>query len=150
MQSLNIFSVDKPEGRLDLARALGSSALMMFVYDLEAGTSSSPYHYEYEEEWLLVVDGTLVLRSPDGEHTLRRGDLVRFPAGPEGAHKVMNRSDATARTLMFSSSRVPAISVYPDSDKIGVWSGNEPDELIFKRATAVPWSEGEEGWQLAS
>jgi hypothetical protein len=63
---------------------------------------------------------------------------------------VMNRSDATARTLMFSSSRVPAISVYPDSDKIGVWSGNEPDELIFKRATAVPWSEGEEGWQLAS
>jgi hypothetical protein len=50
---------------------------------------------------------------------------------------------------MFSSSRVPAVSVYPDSDKIGVWSGNEPDELIFKRTTAVPWSEGEEGWDLA-
>jgi uncharacterized cupin superfamily protein len=150
MQSLNIFSVDKPEGRLDVARALGSSALMMFVYDLEAGTSSSPYHYEYEEEWLLVVDGTLVLRTPDGEHTLRRGDLVRFPAGPEGAHKVMNRSDAPARTLMFSRARVPAVSVYPDSDKIGVWSGTEPDELIFKRGTAVPWSEGEEGWHLAS
>ena len=39
---------------------------------------------------------------------------------------------------------------YPDSDKIGVWSGNEPDELIFKRGTAVEWSEGEEGWNLAS
>jgi hypothetical protein len=51
---------------------------------------------------------------------------------------------------MFSSSRVPAVSVYPDSDKIAVWSGNEPDELIFKRATAVKWSEGEEGWHLAS
>ena len=51
---------------------------------------------------------------------------------------------------MFSNSRVPAVSVYPDSDKVGVWSGNEPDELIFRRATAVPWSEGEEGWQLAS
>jgi uncharacterized cupin superfamily protein len=149
MQSLNIFSVDKPQGRLDVARALGSSVLTMFVYDLEPGTSSSPYHYEYEEEWLLVVDGTLVLRTPDGEHTLRRSDLVRFPPGPEGAHKVMNRSDAPARTLMFSSSRVPAVSVYPDSDKIGVWSGNEPDELIFKRTTAVSWSEGEEGWQLA-
>ncbi len=63
---------------------------------------------------------------------------------------MMNRSDARARTLMFSSSRVPAVSVYPDSDKIGVWSGNEQDELIFKRGTSVPWSEGEEGWQLAS
>jgi hypothetical protein len=62
----------------------------------------------------------------------------------------MNRSDSPARTLMFSSSRVPAVSVYPDSDKIGVWSGNEPDELIFKRAAAVTWSEGEEGWHLAS
>ena len=32
---------------------------MMFVYDLDPGSSSSPYHYEYEEEWLLVVDGRL-------------------------------------------------------------------------------------------
>ena len=149
MQSLNVLSVDKPEGRLDVARQLGSTGSLMFVYDLDPGTSSSPYHYEYEEEWLLVVEGTLVLRVPDGEHALQRGDLVRFPPGPEGAHKVMNRSDAPARTLMFSSSRVQAVSVYPDSDKIGVWSGNEPDELIFKRATAVPWSEGEEGWNLA-
>jgi len=67
MQSVNIFSVDKPEGRLDVARVLGSSALMMFVYDLDPGRSSSPYHYEYEEEWLLVIEGTLVLRAPDGE-----------------------------------------------------------------------------------
>jgi uncharacterized cupin superfamily protein len=147
---VNVFKVEKPEGRLDVAELLGSSGLAMFVYDLEPGRSSSPYHYEYEEEWLLVVDGTLVLRGPDGEHPLERGDLVRFPAGPEGAHKVMNRSDAPARTLMFSSSRVPAVSVYPDSDKIGVWSGNEADELIFKRGTAVPWSEGEEGWHLAT
>jgi uncharacterized cupin superfamily protein len=149
MQSVNISRVDNPDGRVDVAQVLGSTALMMFVYDLDPGKSSSPYHYEYQEEWLLVVDGTLVLRAADGEHALQRGDLVRFPPGPEGAHKVMNRSDAPARTLMFSSARVPAVSVYPDSDKIGVWSGNEPDELIFKRATAVPWSEGEEGWDLA-
>jgi len=150
MQSVNIFDVRKPEGRLDVGQMLGSSGLLMFVYDIDPGSSSSPYHYEYEEEWLLVVDGTLVLRAPDGERTLQRGDLVCFPPGPEGAHKVMNRSDAPARTLMFSISRVPAVSVYPDSDKIGIWSGSEPDELIFKRATAVPWAEGEEGWHLAT
>ena len=146
---LNVFSAENREGRIDVARAAGSTATAMFVYDLAPGESSSPYHYEYEEEWLLVVDGTLVLRASDGEQTLERGDLVCFPPGPEGAHKVMNRSDAPARTLMFSSSRVPAVSVYPDSDKVAVWSDNEPDELIFKRGTAVAWSEGEEGWHLA-
>lgn len=149
MQSVNIFSADKPEGRLDVAQQLGSTGSMMFVYDLDPGRSSSPYHYEFEDEWLLVVEGTVVVRAPDGEHTLERGDLVRFPAGPDGAHKVMNRSGSPARTLMFSNARVPAVSVYPDSDKIGVWSGNEPDDLIFKRASAVQWSEGEDGWHLA-
>jgi uncharacterized cupin superfamily protein len=148
MESLNIHA-DKPEGRLDVARALGSTAYEMFIYDLEPGRSSSPYHYEYAEEWLLVVDGTLVLRAPDGEHALQRGDLVRFPAGPDGAHKLMNRSDAPARTLLFSGAGPLAVSVYPDSDKIAVWTGEEENDLIFKRGTAVPWSEGEDGWDKA-
>ena len=137
------------EGRLDVAQAVGSTDTAMYVYDVPPGGASSPYHYEYTEEWLLVVEGTLVLRAPDGEHTLERGDLVRFPAGPDGAHKVMNRSDAPARTLVFSSAREPAVSVYPDSDKIGVFPGNEADELFFERAAAVPWSHGEGGWHDA-
>jgi uncharacterized cupin superfamily protein len=149
MDAVNIFSADNPEGRVDVARALGSPALAMFIYDLAPGQGGSPYHYEYEEEWLLVVDGTVVVRAPDGEHVFERGDLVRFPPGPAGAHKVMNRSEAPARTLIFSSSRVPAVSVYPDSDKIGVWPGDEADDLIFRRSSAVPWSAGEEGWDKA-
>ena len=149
MEAINIFSAENREGRIDVASALGSAATAMFVYDLAPGAGSSPYHYEYEEEWLLVVDGTVVVRAPDGEHTLERGDLVCFPAGPAGAHKVMNRSDAPARTLLFSSSRVPAVSVYPDSDKIGVFPGNEADELFVERGSAVPWAHGEEGWNRA-
>src|SRR5712691_3103734 len=123
METVNVFSAENLEGRVDVARAVGSTATAMFIYDLAAGQSSSPYHYEYEEEWLLVVDGTVVVRAPDGEHTLQRGDLVRFPPGPAGAHKVMNRSDSRARTLLSSSSPVPAVSVYLDSDKIAVWAG---------------------------
>jgi uncharacterized cupin superfamily protein len=149
MDAVNLVSAENLEGRIDVARAVGSTSTAMFIYDVEPGGSSSPYHYEYEEEWLLVVDGTVVVRTPDGEQTLERGNLVCFPAGPTGAHKVMNRSASPARTLLFSSARVPAVSVYPDSDKIAVWSGHEPDELIFERRTAVPWSHGEEGWDRA-
>ena len=49
------------------------------------------------EEWLLVLAGTPTLRDPDGEHELEPGDLVCFPEGPEGAHKVTNRARGAAR-----------------------------------------------------
>jgi uncharacterized cupin superfamily protein len=150
VDAVNIARVESPEGRIDVARAVGSTAMLMFIYDLAPGESSSPYHYEYDEEWLLVVDGTVVVRVPDGEHTLEQGELVRFPAGAAGAHKVMNRSDAPARTLMFSSRQGLAVSVYPDSDTIGVWSGDEANDLVFERRTAVRWAHGEEGWQKAT
>jgi uncharacterized cupin superfamily protein len=150
METVNIFTADTSGGRVDLGEALGSSETLMFVYELAPGRGSSPYHYEFEEEWMLVVDGTVVVRSPDGEHVLQRGDLVRFPPGPEGAHKVMNRSESPARTLMFSSSGTPpAVAVYPDSDTIGVFQGDEANDLVFKRDTAVPWAHGEEGWDEA-
>jgi uncharacterized cupin superfamily protein len=141
MRVINVFGAANPEGRVDVARELGSAATAMYIYDVPPAESSCPYHYEYEEEWLLVVDGRVVLRTPDGERTLERGDLVRFPPGPAGAHQVTNRSDEPARTLLFSSSRVPAVSVYPDSNKIGVWPGDEANDLVFLRDTAVPWSD---------
>jgi uncharacterized cupin superfamily protein len=149
METLNILGAENPDGRVDVGRAVGSTETLMFIYDLAPGQGSSPYHYEYDEEWLLVVDGTVVVRAPDGEHTLERGDLVRFPPGPAGAHKVMNRSESPARTLLFSHARGLAVSVYPDSDTIGVFPGDGVNDLVFRRGTAVPWSHGEEGWDRA-
>ena len=136
MRKVNIVSA-KAEGRIDVAEEVGSRDFAMFVYDVPAGEASAPYHYEYDEEWLLVVEGEVVVRTPDGEHTLERGDLVRFPAGPDGAHNVMNRSDAPARTLLFSKTGSGVgVSVYPNSDTVGVWTADEG--LLFKRDSAVP------------
>ena len=149
MNRINLPTAPNLEGRIDVAGALGSGETAMFVYDLDPGASSSPYHYEYAEEWLLVVAGSVVVRTPDGEHAAETGDLVRFPAGADGAHKVSNRSTLPARIVLFSNARQPAVSVYPDSDKIGVWPGDDGDSLIFERKTNVPWSHGEEGWQKA-
>ena len=148
--AVNVFTTENAGGRVDVARAAGSAATAMYLYDLAPGQSSCPYHYEYEEEWLLVVEGSVVVRVPDGEQTLERGDIVCFPAGPRGAHKIMNRTDAPARTLAFSAARVPAVSVYPDSDKVGIWTGDGVnDDLFFRRETGVAWSHGEEGWNRA-
>ena len=83
MEAVNIFSAENLEGRIDVARAVGSTATVMFIYDLAPGQSSCPYHYEYEEEWLLVIDGAIVLRAPDGERSLERGGvLIAFVGVP--------------------------------------------------------------------
>jgi uncharacterized cupin superfamily protein len=59
---------------------------------LELGQAVCPYHYEYAEEWLIVLEGAVVVRTPEGQETAGRGDVVCFPVGPEGAHKVTNKA----------------------------------------------------------
>ena len=108
----------------NVGKHAGGDELAVKLFELPAGESLCPYHYEYVEEWLLVLDGEVDVRVPDGERRLQRGDLMRFAPGPDGAHKVSNTEQQTARVLMFSSAREPAVAVYPDSDKIGVWTGN--------------------------
>jgi uncharacterized cupin superfamily protein len=131
-------------GRVHVTRAIGAQSLAVKVFELPAGESLCPYHYEYEEEWLVVLDGAVLVRTPDGQETLERGEIVQFPAGPSGAHKVSNPGEAGARVMMFSSAREPSVAVYPDSDKIGVWPGNPDDQVILHRADgAVDYYSGE-------
>jgi uncharacterized cupin superfamily protein len=148
VEKVNLFGVENT-GRIDIGAAVGSKGTTMYLYDIEPGASSAPYHYEFEEEWLLVVDGTVAVRVPDGELTLERGDLVCFPPGAPGAHKVANRTESRARIVFFSKAAASASAIYPDSNKIGVWTGDEENDLIFRRDTAVPWADGEEGWNRA-
>jgi uncharacterized cupin superfamily protein len=150
IEATNIFAEPAVKGRIDIARAARSSGTAMFLYDIDPGGASCPYHYEYVEEWLLVVDGEVTVRTPDGERILERGCLVCFPAGPAGAHRLMNRGQAPARMLLFCSRQAPKVSVYPDSGKVGMWPGDPADDgLIFLRESAVPWSYGEDGWNVA-
>jgi uncharacterized cupin superfamily protein len=154
MRRANVLSDDfeydetDPEGyRAGVApvgKTAGGEDLAVKSFEIPSGESVCPYHYEYEEEWLLVLDGDVVVRTPDGEHELHSGDLVRFAPGPRGAHKATNRREHTARIVMFSSAREPAVAVYPDSDKIGVWPGNDADRVMLHRADGeVEYYDGE-------
>jgi uncharacterized cupin superfamily protein len=131
-------------GAFNLSKALGAAALAVKVIELPLGESVCPYHYEYEEEWLVVLEGDVRLRTPAGEEVLTRGGAACFPAGPAGAHHVGNAGAGTARVLMFSSAHEPSVAVYPDSDKIGVWPGNEQDRVMLHRSDGhVDYWDGE-------
>jgi uncharacterized cupin superfamily protein len=101
---------------------VGARSSGMSVYELPPGQAAWPYHFELaEEEWAFVVEGELTLRTPTGERTLRRGDIVCFPSGADGAHAFRNDSDDVVRYAMLSAGpqHVDAC-VYPDSGKIVV------------------------------
>lgn len=125
-----------------LGPLVGAAGLGGTVYELQPGMAICPYHWEgVEEEWLVVLTGTVTLRDPDGEHALVAGDVVAFPRGPEGAHKVTNSGADVSRVLMLSTTPEHEISicVYPDSGKVGVW----PPGHMFRIADAVDYWDGE-------
>lgn len=105
------FSIRSPAGEL------GAVLTGFGVYEVEPGEATWPYHFELnEEEWLLVVDGELTVRTPEGERTLRAGDIVCFPPGADGAHAVRNDGPGTARFAMPSSAPPDGGgTVYPDT-----------------------------------
>lgn len=144
MKRLNVHSAvpsfdgDEPPGyrtsALRLGPLIGAQRMGATLYEIEPGSSICPYHYEYgEEEWLMVLAGTPTLRHPGGEEVLDPGDLVAFPVGPEGAHKVTNATTEPVRVLMFSTVERCGLVVYPDSDKILAYADNPKDRILVKR-----------------
>jgi uncharacterized cupin superfamily protein len=139
---------DDPEGfrtgLVSLGKLLGAAETGISVYELPPGEAICPYHYELgEEEWLLVLEGNPTLRTPEGSEALDPWDVVCFPRGPEGAHGLRNESDEHVRVLMFSNVVVPTATVYPDSDKVGIWTGDPETEVMARREDAVGYYEGE-------
>jgi uncharacterized cupin superfamily protein len=115
-------------------KEIGASMIGGSVYDMAEGEAVCPYHFEYgDEEWLIVLTGNPTVRTPEETTTLAPGDVVCFPPGPEGAHKV----SGPGRVLMISTLNEPSVSVYPDSDKLGVFVGDY--RLLVKRDSGVDY-----------
>ena len=91
------------------------------MYELARG-DAMVYHYHLQrEELLVVVAGEVDLRTADGRRTLQVGDVVAFPRGPGGAHAFSNERDEPARVLVVSEQNGPNVSVYPDTNEIGIF-----------------------------
>jgi uncharacterized cupin superfamily protein len=120
---------------------IGAQLMGMTVYDLPAGEAICPYHFEWtDEEWLMVLSGTPILRSPEGERVLEPGDVVCFPAGPGGAHLV-RAGEAQVRVAIVSTKSPVGIAEYPDSDKVGVWV--EDAHYMLRRSAHLDYWDGE-------
>ena len=117
------------------------------MIELPSGESTFPYHYELgNDELLVVVTGRPTLRTPDGERELQPGDCILFPSGPDGAHKIMNRSGDTVRVLLVSNLALPRAAVQVDSGKMMVrWGPGSADRRWFFPGEDAGYWDGEAG-----
>jgi uncharacterized cupin superfamily protein len=135
MKTFNLFSGETDEApptpgygcrAARVGPKLGGSRLGMSVYDLPPGEAIGPYHFEWtDEEWLIALQGQVTIHTLEGERPLDPGDVVAFPAGPEGAHQVRNAHDMPIRVAIFSTMNEFGIVEYPEDEEVGIWAGEE-------------------------
>ena len=85
---------------------------------LKPGAESALRHWhEGEDEFIYLLEGTLILIDNNGEHELTPGCFAGFAANCSNAHHLVNRSQTDARYLEVGS-RKPGEDVvhYPDED----------------------------------
>ena len=90
------------------------------------------------------TQGTPTLRTPAGEEQIAPLEMVFFPTGPEGAHRVRNDTAETVRVLMVSTRTHPAAAYYPDSGKVGIFTGNREDDVMVRKSSNVGYYDGED------
>lgn len=113
--------------RKQLGDAAGGEKLGCSLYELPPGEQSWPYHYHTaNEEAIYVLSGHGKLRLAGEIYALSEGAYAALPADKAGGHTVFNDTDEPLRYLVFSTMNDPDVTVYPDSDKIGVYVGSPP------------------------
>jgi uncharacterized cupin superfamily protein len=124
----------------------GAEHLGASMYELQPGEEMVFHYHVQREELLIVLHGRLSLRSADGWEELPEGEVVAFPRGERGAHAYRNDRDEPVRLLMISEMNAPNISVYPDTNQIGLFDAGQ-------RASGTPrateWSFPSATWRPA-
>ena len=116
---------------------------LVSVYEIPPLKSAYPYHYHHKnEETYYIISGKGLLKTPEGDSVVEVGDLLFFPANSSGAHKLTNMS--TTEKLVYIDFDVVHevdVTVYPDSNKIGIWG--KGINKVFKEDSAVDYYDGE-------
>ena len=82
---------------------------------MRPGSAAFPLHFHLgNEEMLIVLSGSPVLRTLEGERVLAsRARSSAFPVGEAGAHQVVNRGAEPVRILLISEMNSPDVVLRP-------------------------------------
>jgi uncharacterized cupin superfamily protein len=119
-----------------------------FVFDLrklDAGIYSFPYHFHRNaEELIMIISGSMTIRTPKGFEIAKKGQIVFFEVGEAGAHQFYNHETVSCEFLDIRTTVGIDVCEYPDSGKINI----SPFGEIFEKDNQVDYNKGEENVQL--
>ncbi len=128
-----------------VGQRIGGELIGAGIYEVEPDNKLWPYHtHHLNEEWVIVLLGEPTLRTSEGEHVLKEGDVVCFRRGKDGAHQIINRTDSPIRVLMLSSMIRGEIVEYLDTGKVLAKDAEDEDIMFARPGPAVEYWEGEE------
>jgi uncharacterized cupin superfamily protein len=114
-----------------VAERAGAEHVGASLYELQPGDEMVFHYHVQREELLVVLEGRLSLRTASGWEELPEGEVVAFPRGERGAHGYRNYGDTPVRVLMVSEMNAPNISVYPDTNQVGIFDAGRRAERRF-------------------
>ncbi|MGP0583563.1 cupin domain-containing protein [Paenibacillus timonensis] len=124
-----------------LAELSGSKHLTFDIRSLDPGKYSYPYHFHRNaEELFVILEGSALLRTPEGKQELQTGDVVFFEMGPSGAHQLLNHTEKPCKYLDIRTNLGLDVCEYPDSGKINIL----PYQEIYDSAGQVDYFKGED------
>lgn len=92
---------------------------------LQPGAWSSQRHWhENEDEFVMVLEGELMMIENEGETPMRAGDCATYKAGVANGHHLINRNAVDAVFLVVGTRAATEAAHYPDIDLKAVNDGN--------------------------
>ena len=108
---------------------------------LNPGQFSFPYHFHrHAEELIMLIAGSMTMRSETGLDMLNTGDIVFFEMGEKGVHQFHNEGSEPCKYLDIRTLIGTDVCEYPDSGKINIL----PSIEVFEKDSRVEYFKGEE------
>jgi uncharacterized cupin superfamily protein len=124
-------------GRQRLGNAVNLDQFGVNLTRLKPGAQSAQRHWHAaEDEFVFILEGTLVLCENGGETVLRAGDAAGFKAGVPNGHCLINRSTQDAVYLEIGTRAAREQVDYPDID---LRFRKEENGMTYMRKSGEPY-----------
>lgn len=117
---------------------VGAKSIGTSYFEIPPQKQAFPYHYHTaNEEAMFVIDGQGVVRIGQDEITVKSGDYISFPVGPEHSHSITNNTDKVLKLLCISTLQPVEVVGYPESKKFGIFAAKDSSKGF--RSGPAPW-----------
>jgi len=117
--------------------------LQVSFMEIPPGQSAYPYHWHAGvTEAYVILSGTGRVRTPGAEFDIGPGEVVVFPPGPAGAHRMTATGGEPLRYVDLDTTSEQDVIGYPDSRKTMAYTTARPT-MLFRDDDAVDYYDGE-------